>query len=81
LVDEVRRTSHGRDRVCQAQEAAYRFMSAMAGNEPGYEEATRALFAGDRARYDALTGPWPNDIRIYAARLAQDAFAAPEPSR
>ena len=42
-----------------AREATYRFMTAVAGNEPGYEEATRALFAGDRARYDALIAGWP----------------------
>jgi hypothetical protein len=78
LVDEARRTNHGRDRVRHAQETAYRFMSAMAGNEPGYEEATRALFAADRARYDALTARWPADIRSYAARLGEDAFALSE---
>lgn len=74
LVDEARGTSHGRDRVRHGQEAAYRFMSAMAGNEPGYEEAARALFASDRSRYDALIDKWPSDIRAYAARLAEDAF-------
>ena len=54
LVDEARRTHAGRDRVRRAQEAAYRFMSAMAGDEPGFEEATRALFAGHLAVVDAL---------------------------
>ena len=44
LVDEARRTSGHRDRVRAAQEAAYRFLSAVAGNLPGFEEATRALF-------------------------------------
>jgi hypothetical protein len=37
-----------------AREAAYRFMSALAGDEAGFEEATRAQFAGDRARYETL---------------------------
>lgn len=43
-------------------EAAYRFMSAMAGDRPGFEEASRALFAGDRARLAGLMAAWPADI-------------------
>jgi hypothetical protein len=74
LVDEARRVNRSRDRVRRAQEAAYRFMSAMAGNEPGYEEAIRALFAGDRGRFDLLIGKWPTDVRDYAAGLAEAAF-------
>src|SRR5262245_38513965 len=52
LVEEARRVSGDKDRVRHAQEAVYRFMSAMAGNETGFEEAARALFAGDPARFD-----------------------------
>jgi hypothetical protein len=45
------------------REAAYRFMSAMAGDRPGFEEAARALFAGDRDRLAWLSRGWPADIR------------------
>jgi len=70
LVDEARRTSGDRDRVRTAQEAAYRFMSAVAGNLPGFEEALRALFAYDRRRFTHLIAAWPEDVRDYAIRLA-----------
>jgi hypothetical protein len=70
LVDEARKTSGDRDRVRAAQEAAYRFMSAIAGNLPGFEEATRALFAYDRRRFTHLVANWPEDVRDYAVRLA-----------
>ncbi len=70
LVEEARRTSGDRDRVRAAQEAAYRFMSAVGGNLPGYEEATRALFAYDRRRFTLLIANWPEDVRDYAVRLA-----------
>jgi uncharacterized protein len=70
LVDEARRTSGDRDRTRAAQEAAYRFMSAIAGNLPGFEEATRALFAYDRRRFTQLIAAWPDDVRDYAVRLA-----------
>jgi hypothetical protein len=45
------------------RDAAYRFMSAMAGDRPGFEEAARALFAGDRDRLAWLSRDWPDDIR------------------
>jgi len=75
LVEEARHTHRHRDRIRQSQEAAYRFMSIMAGDRPGFEEAARALFAGNHPRFDALTGVWPVDIRDHAQRLAMDAFA------
>jgi len=75
LVEEARHTHRHRDRVRQSQEAAYRFMSIMAGDRPGFEEATRALFAGNHVRFDAITGGWPVDIRDHAQRLAAGAFA------
>ena len=76
LVEEARRANGGKDRVRQSQEAAYRFMSVMAGNRPGFEEATRALFAGHRDRFDQLIAPWPKDVRHHARKLAADALDA-----
>ncbi len=83
LVEEARRTNQGRDRLRLAREAAYRFMSAMAGNEPGFEEATRALFGGNQERFAVLVEPWPMDVRSYAKKLAARAFgcSAAEPSQ
>jgi hypothetical protein len=77
LVDEARRTSGARDRIRTAQEAAYRFMSAMAGNLPGFEEASRALFAYDRRRFAELIAVWPEDVRDHCIKLA---FADLDPS-
>ncbi len=70
LVEEARRTSGDKDRTRAAQEAAYRFMSAIAGNLPGFEEAARALFAYDRRRFSDLVAPWPEDVRDHAIKLA-----------
>lgn len=58
------------DSVKRAREASGRFLTAMAGNLPGYEEVTRALYAGDRSRFSALMEQWPDDIREHAERLA-----------
>jgi hypothetical protein len=53
-----------------AQEAAYRFMHAIAGDRRGFEEAARALFADDQARFKRHIAPWPPDIRKHALRLS-----------
>jgi uncharacterized protein len=74
LVEEARRVNSGKDKVRHSQEAAYRFMSAMAGNFPGFEEATRALFAGDSERFNSWVAPWSIDIRDHARKLAEAAF-------
>ena len=75
LVEHARTANQGTDRRRRAQESCYRFLSAMAGNEAGFEEATRALFAGNRARFEELTRGWPKDVRDHAHRLAAAACA------
>jgi hypothetical protein len=74
LVDEARRANVGADRKRRSQEAAYRFLYAMAGDRAGFEEATRALFASDRERFESHTREWPADIRNHARMLAAGAF-------
>jgi uncharacterized protein len=75
LVEEAKRNDGGLELVRQSQQASLRFMSAMAGDRPGFEEATRALFAGQRDRFRELTAPWPADIRDHARKLAEVSFA------
>jgi len=75
LVEEASRDRQGRDKRRRAQEATYRFLSAMAGDRPQFEEAARALFAGDEQRFGALVAIWPADIADHARRLSGEAFA------
>lgn len=76
LVDAARK-GQGVDLAAgQAKAAADRFMSTMLGNQPGYEEASRALYAGDRERFTTLSEPWPTDLREHARQLAAPAFGA-----
>jgi len=70
LVDEARRTSGDKDRQRAARDAAYHFMSAMAGNLPGFEEAARALFADDRRGFVGRIANWPEDVRDHVINLA-----------
>jgi len=70
LVEEARRAGGDRDRGRAARDAAYHFMSVMAGNLRGFEEASRALFADDRRGFVELIAGWPGDIRDHVVKLA-----------
>jgi hypothetical protein len=70
LVEDARRTNGDRDRRRAARDAAYHFMSAMAGNFKGFEEVSRALFADDRRRFGELIADWPDDVRDHIVSLA-----------
>ncbi|RYY95931.1 MAG: DUF2239 family protein [Alphaproteobacteria bacterium] len=76
LVEEARKTRGQTDTLRARQEAAYRFITAVAGDRRNYEEANRALFAGDADRFRDLTETWPTDIRDHARHLASAAFAS-----
>jgi hypothetical protein len=76
LVETARRANQEIDQRRQRQEAAYHFMSAMAGDLANFEEASRALFADDRTRFGDLIVEWPTDVREHAVKLAFGATRA-----
>jgi hypothetical protein len=77
LVEQARRAGGDRDRHRTARDAAYHFMSTMAGDRPGFEEASRALFADDHRRFGELIATWPGDIRDHIVKLAFSDRADP----
>ncbi|HYG26090.1 MAG TPA: DUF2239 family protein [Caulobacteraceae bacterium] len=74
LVEAGLKAGEGPDRARRAKEATYRFMTAMAGDRPGYEEATRMLFAGDWTAFDAAVEGWPEGVRETAREMAKGAW-------
>lgn len=78
LVEDARRVNASRDAVRAAREVAYRFMSAIAGHEPGFEEASRALFAGQATAFAQRTAGWPADVRTHLAQLTAAAWGEGE---
>ena len=72
LVETAQRAAAEPDRRRLAREAVYRFMTTLAGDAPGYEAATRALFAGDRAGLKAAMAAWPADIARRAWAMAEE---------
>ena len=75
LVDAERKASVDSDSRRASQDRANRFMSAMAGDREGFEEATRALYARNREGFEAASASWATDIRQMAQSMAADAFA------
>jgi hypothetical protein len=74
LVDEARKRNPGEQQTRAMVEAVGRFLSAMAGNLPGYEEASRALYARNPKDFERILRDWPKDIRLHTQRLLGDAL-------
>jgi uncharacterized protein len=73
LVDEARKTQPAKEEANHKRDAISRFMWAMAGNFPGFEEASRALFADDAEQFRERIREWPEDVREHLTRLGQAA--------
>lgn len=73
LVHAAKLANQGQDQARQSQEAVYRFMTAMAGDLPGYEEALRAFYRRNLERVDELITAWPQDIRKHLKKLMRAA--------
>lgn len=74
LVEQALRGNDAAERARQAMESVDRFMRVMAGDLPGYEEASRALYRGERKRFGTLTAAWPPDVRNHLRKLAAIAW-------
>lgn len=74
LVEAARHDSRGQSPARRSQEAAYRFMQDMLADVAGFEQAARALFAGDAAAFDEASADWPDDVREHALLLGKDAL-------
>jgi len=75
LVDEARKAEGGQTALRVARDNAYRFMSAIGGDLPGFEEAVRALYAGDITKLEQHLVEWPEDLRAYVRKLAAVSIA------
>lgn len=75
LVEDGAKRAVGSTSTKQAQERAHKFMSSVAGDRPGYEEALRALYRRDRKGFSTQIASWPEDLQGYVQKLAKSAFA------
>jgi len=70
LVEQAKKAGSESSMIKQAQERAYHFLQAIAGDMPGFEETTRALFKHDRQQFENLMSAWPSDVKDHAMQLA-----------
>ncbi|HSG55819.1 MAG TPA: DUF2239 family protein [Paracoccaceae bacterium] len=54
----------------ECQDAAYWFLSTIAGDLPRFEDAVRELYLGNKVGYDHFTHGWPAAIRDHGRCLA-----------
>lgn len=72
LVEEAMRDPRSQKRA--RRDAIYRLATALVGNAPGYEEAMRALYAGEAEDFAAHIEAWPPDVRQVLEEMAVEAF-------
>ena len=80
LVDAAIKRAPGAERARRIRAALAPFLTTLAGDRPNYEEASRALFAGDLDRLRALVERWPQDIRGHVLERATEAQRAEDGS-
>ncbi len=73
LVDEARRREPGKEQARIIREALGKILWAVAGNFKDFEEASRALYASDPARFAELIAGWPPDVRDYSLSRIHEA--------
>lgn len=71
LIDDTRKREPDADRLRLARDAASKFMWSMAGNFEGFEEASRALFSGDRKALERNIESWPKDVREHLLHMLE----------
>jgi len=74
LVEAAKRESQAGEHARRARDACYGFMSDMAGDLPGFEEASRAFYAGNDIAFRDCIAAWPEDLRAHVERMLDDAL-------
>lgn len=82
LVDEARKRDGGADAARQARDAIYKVLASLAGDAPGFEAATRALYAGRLAEARAaIGGPgWRPAVAAHVRELLDEAERLTSPT-
>ena len=74
LIEEAKKKSFSKDQIRQAQDAVYKFMHAVAGDFPNYEDALRALYAADSRQFRKMISDWPKDVQEHLLKIGREAL-------
>ncbi len=73
VVDQARKSEPAKERAKRMRAALSRFLTSMAGDLPRYEDASRALFAGEQQQLEALVERWPKGVREHVVERSRAA--------
>lgn len=75
LVEEkIKQPLSSKDQVKKDQEVAFKFLTAIAGDLPNFEEAIRYLYRRDKKKFKDLIASWPGDLKTHTMRLTENVF-------
>jgi len=74
LIDHEMKNHASEYNIMLAKQATDRFMAAILGNEGHFEEATRALYQDNKAKFIKLIADFPEDLKAHVLLLSQNAF-------
>ncbi len=72
--DKIKLEASEKLRIKICQEKTYKFLSAIAGDLPHFEEVIRYLYRADQKKFNDLVSAWPKDIVHHASSLAKNVF-------
>lgn len=75
LIDEAMKRNVAKDELKRSQNSVYKFMTIMAGNYPLYEEALRAFYANDNAKFKYIITNWPKDVRDHLLKMTDQIWS------
>ncbi|WP_413575245.1 DUF2239 family protein [Bdellovibrio sp. HCB290] len=75
LIEEAKKKNFTKDQIRQAQDAVYKFMHAIAGDLPNYEEALRAMYAYETKKFKKMIADWPKDLQEHILKVGREALA------
>ncbi len=75
MVEDARKDADGRHRAERLKDECYFLMRDLAGDRPHFEEACRALFAGDLFRLGAVATGWPPEVAQPITDMAAQAWS------
>lgn len=74
LIDAARKNETPEARVREQIDTAAAFMWAMAGDFPGFEEASRALYRQEWELFRERIAEWPDDVRAHVEMLLESVL-------
>ena len=75
LIDEKMSESElPKKAIMFAQEKTYKFLHAIAGDLPNFENAIRYLYRKDQSSFLKQISDWPDDVQTYALKLSKIVF-------